>query len=93
MGEKQIINEAEEKWNRLTNPKSVEDYGLSLTESEMVTFPEGRKIIAGIKRDVAFLETVEKMGDFAKQSINKTAFEVLMEERNETKSDKETCKR
>ena len=88
MGQKTIPNKAQEKWERLTNPKSLGDYGLSLTESEMMTFPEGRKIIAGIKRDVAFLETAEKVGGFAKQSIDKTAFEVLMEERNGTKDDK-----
>jgi len=35
----------EEKLKRLTNPKTVEDYGLVLTEDELITFPEGRDLL------------------------------------------------
>jgi len=39
----------QDKWNRLNNPKTIEDYGLSLTEKELRTFPEGRIILFDIK--------------------------------------------
>ena len=39
---------AEEKWSRLTSPKSIEDYGLCVTRNEMLTFPEGKALVEAI---------------------------------------------
>jgi len=35
----------QEKWDRLNNPKSLEDYGISLREEELRSFPEGRALL------------------------------------------------
>lgn len=35
-----------EKWNRLTNPQTVEDYGLSVNLEDLAETKEGREIIA-----------------------------------------------
>ena len=34
-----------EKWDRLNNPQSADDYGLGMTEAELLTFPEGREAV------------------------------------------------
>lgn len=36
-----------ERWRRMTNPQTVEDYGLSVTLEELYETPEGREIIYG----------------------------------------------
>jgi len=41
-----------EKWQRMHDPQCAADYGLSVTEAEMRTFPVGRAILAQIKRGV-----------------------------------------
>ena len=41
---------AQLKFDRLNNPKRIEDYGLSLNESELRSFPAGRKMLADILR-------------------------------------------
>lgn len=41
---------AQEKWQRLKNPKTLGDYGLSLNEREMSDFPNGRAILCEIKK-------------------------------------------
>lgn len=46
----------EEKWKRLTKPKTAEDYGISLTEAELDTFPEGREVLAGMRQYTAALD-------------------------------------
>lgn len=43
----------EEKWKRLTNPKTLEDFGLSVTEAELETFPDGCEILAGFRQVTA----------------------------------------
>lgn len=40
---------AQEKWERLTNPKTVADYGLSMTETELLEFEEGRKMVEALR--------------------------------------------
>jgi hypothetical protein len=40
----------EEKWSCLTNPKVAGDYGLSLTEAELETFPAGQEILAEVRQ-------------------------------------------
>ncbi len=35
---------AVEKWKRMTNPKTVEDYGLGITLNELLETEEGKKI-------------------------------------------------
>lgn len=39
----------EEKWGRLQNPQSVEDYGLSVTVEELESFEAGREVAAAIR--------------------------------------------
>ena len=39
-----------EKWQRMHDPQCVADYGLSVNEAEMRTFPAGRAMLAGVKR-------------------------------------------
>lgn len=39
---------SEEKWRRLTNPQTAEDFGLSLTKEELGSFPAGRTILSEI---------------------------------------------
>ena len=34
-----------EKWERLNNPTCLKDYGLSLSEDELMQFPEGRDLL------------------------------------------------
>lgn len=38
-----------EKWERINNPKTFEDYGLGLTEEELRTFPEGRAFLIEVR--------------------------------------------
>lgn len=45
----------QEKWDRLNNPQCLKDYGISLTKSEMMSFPEGRVIIrVGLEKHCPF---------------------------------------
>ena len=39
----------EEKWERLTNPKTIEDYGLRMSENELMQFPEGQRVVAEVR--------------------------------------------
>lgn len=48
MKEQKTMN-PQEKWNRLSNPQCLKDYGLSITEEEMVSFPEGKNIVRTLK--------------------------------------------
>ena len=43
---------AKEKWDRLNNPTCIEDYGLSMTESEIRQVPEGRAFLLELKKAV-----------------------------------------
>ena len=36
---------AQEKWERLKNPKTIEDYGLLMSEAELLESEEGRKVV------------------------------------------------
>jgi len=38
----------QEKWERLNNPTCIEDYGLSISEEELVTFPAGAAILEAL---------------------------------------------
>lgn len=39
----------QEKWQRLNNPRSIEDYAISLSENELRAFPAGRSILLDIR--------------------------------------------
>lgn len=39
------MNEAVETWRRMTNPQTVEDYGLSVAFRDLEKSPEGRDIL------------------------------------------------
>lgn len=41
--------EPKEKFCRLTNPQTVDDYSLTLTEQELDTFAEGKEILADMR--------------------------------------------
>jgi ribosomal protein L32 len=49
--EKGETRTAAEKWQRMKNPSHPEDWGLTLSESEMRSFPEGRAILCRFRRD------------------------------------------
>ena len=40
----------EEKWARLNNPTCADDYGLSISETELRTFLEGREILLNLRK-------------------------------------------
>lgn len=35
----------QEKWDRIKNPKTLEDFCLSISESELLEFEEGRELV------------------------------------------------
>ena len=46
----QKAQQAQEKWYRITHPKTLKDYGLSISLKELNTFPEGRAVVARIEQ-------------------------------------------
>ena len=69
-----------EKWTRLNNPQTLEDWGISITESEMRTFPEGRAFLCCLKRierrerqkDMVLMSMVDNMKNTVDEIILKT---------------------
>lgn len=66
----------EEKWVHLVNPQTVKDYGLSLTEAELATFPEGRVVLTFLHEDAlnvlddnTRVAIAERMGETLDQLI------------------------
>ena len=64
-----------EKWDRLNNPKTLEDYGLCLSEEELSTFEAGRKILAGAKQAAAqgldqYSEVAKSIGMQARKTLD-----------------------
>ncbi len=70
---------AQEKWERLTNPKTLEDYGLSMMETELLEFEEGRKVVESLRGVTdKRMDAVEKM--IAKnigQTVERVSYGVL----------------
>jgi hypothetical protein len=56
----------EEKWKRLNNPTSAEDYGLSLSRDELLTFSEGQQMVAM----VLLRSTKNKRGNHEKKNLS-----------------------
>ena len=71
----------EEKWKRLTNPQTAEDYGLSLTEAELETFDEGREVLAGMRQYTAELDdqcrVMVELGRAAGEFVEQVRYGVL----------------
>lgn len=72
----------EEKWERLNNPKTLEDYGLCLSEEELGTFEEGRKILAGARLAAGrnqdrYSEAAKSMGAQASKTLDDVAMRVI----------------
>lgn len=64
----------------MTNPQTVEDYGLSMTKSELLEFDEGRELVAAIL-DITDdrIDTVANMiGKKVKQEIDLVSYGVLI---------------
>lgn len=57
---------ARDKWNRMNNPKALEDYGLSLSEAEMRMFPQGREVLCDVVR---YARNKNKMGKLVKAMV------------------------
>lgn len=57
---KQEAMNPQEKWNRLSNPQCLKDYGLSITEKEMMSFPKGRAIIGALKKETLLKSTLKR---------------------------------
>ncbi len=72
-----------EKWQRLNNAKTHYDCSLSLSESDLRGFHEGRKILLGIRmeqrRDKQSLLFMRNAGEMARQTIDKIAIGVFHE--------------
>ncbi len=70
-----------EKWERLRSPKTFEDYGLSLNESELRTFPEGREVLLEIRlkqrRDKQASSFIQKAGEMARQTQERMIMNIL----------------
>ena len=68
----------QEKWDRMNNPTCLEDYGLSMTESEALQVPEGRiwvEAIRGIQNDQAiFRNRCIAMGKASAKILHKRLF-------------------
>ena len=52
---------AQQKWDRMQNPKCAADYGLGLNEAEMRMIPQGRAILADMKRTVRAGKNMRRM--------------------------------
>ena len=67
---------AKEKWEHLTNPKTVEDYGLSITETELLEFNEGRELIASVRSATdKRMEVVAKMiANNIRQTVERVSY-------------------
>lgn len=71
----------EDKWQRLNNPKTIEDYSLSMNRAELMKIPEGREIVEAMDkmRDrMSLIEEADRMANEATQSmIDKLFMEVM----------------
>lgn len=81
------MNTAYEKFKKMQNPTSVWDYGLSLNQQELRTFPEGREILAEMKKGLRKRHTlanrIGRMSNAMLESFDRILVEVF---NNETKS-------
>lgn len=71
----------EERFRRLTNPQTVDDYGLSLNEQELNTFAEGKEILAELrsltKTNYRQSELMRMFGAKAGDTIERISYGVL----------------
>lgn len=78
-----------EKWERITNPKTVDDYGLSIGEIELETFEEGKKIISGIRaltnNNERNKELMRMLGANANDSVERIRYGVITLYANENR--------
>lgn len=72
-----------EKWDRINNPMSVEDYGLFLTEDELRTFLEGRKLLLGVRimqrKDKKIERWSKEASKFLAELHDKIALKAMMD--------------
>ena len=77
-----------EKFNRLMNPKTVSDYGLSISFDELISFDEGKEFIGEWfpwllqteeekKQEEEMLSIVSEAGENLSLSIDKTIMETF----------------
>ena len=75
----------EEKWDRLTNPKTPRDYGLIMCKDELETFPEGREFLHILRgktqTDQDCSEIMRSAGARARETIDRVVCSVLKGER------------
>lgn len=71
---------SENKWHRLNNPKEADDFGIILTESELETFEEGRRVLAEIRCSVTVFDEymclAQNLGRSASESLNELYLKV-----------------
>ena len=71
-----------EKFNALLNPKNLDSYGLTLTEEEMRTFPEGREFLLEIAKHRRSTRKVTRtaiaLGKAASRATDQIALSVLL---------------
>lgn len=67
-----------EKWDRLQNPKTPEDYGLCLTETELRQFPEGRSVLLGVRTIQRTRANGRRFGRKMGEAMGKTMDRIIM---------------
>ena len=67
---------AKEKWGRLTNPETVEDYGLLIKEDELLEFNEGRELIAALRKatDKRMELVVKMIANNTRQTVERVSY-------------------
>lgn len=63
--------EPQEKWDKLSNPQSAKDFGISITSDELKTFPEGRAYILSIRVRERKLKRLMSLASMAGMAIGK----------------------
>ena len=58
-----VIMTLQEKLGRLTNPQSVDDYGLSMTGNELSSFKEGREFLNEMTQIISYQKATIYNGD------------------------------
>ncbi|MFA5706808.1 MAG: hypothetical protein WDA41_10675 [Candidatus Neomarinimicrobiota bacterium] len=75
----------QEKWERLNNPETLSDYGLILSENELMQFPEGREIVKAVRARQQETEDASQrmriIGRNIAASLENVILQVLVEEK------------
>lgn len=62
---------SQEKWERIVNPKEPDDYGLSISLSEMQEFPAGRAFLIFIGWMEGAPQLLKKLAENATHTLHR----------------------